>query len=64
MLVMPFLFLSSYVGMDATGDFEDIGHSSGAREILKEYLIGTLALDEEVLTPHSVDQVYNIKVIM
>ncbi|KAI8993260.1 cytochrome b5 [Pilobolus umbonatus] len=30
-------------GKDATESFEDIGHSDEAREILKEYLVGTLA---------------------
>jgi cytochrome b involved in lipid metabolism len=29
-------------GIDATEEFEEIGHSSDAREMLKEYLIGEL----------------------
>jgi cytochrome b involved in lipid metabolism len=30
-------------GDDATEAFEDVGHSSDAREMLKDYLIGELA---------------------
>ena len=33
-------------GIDSTEAFEDVGHSSDAREMLKEYLIGEL---QEVL---------------
>ena len=33
-------FLIDNSGMDATEVFEDVGHSSDAREILKKYLIG------------------------
>ena len=29
-------------GIDSTEGFEDVGHSSDAREMLKEYLIGEL----------------------
>ena len=29
-------------GIDATEAFEDVGHSSDAREMLKDYLIGEL----------------------
>ena len=29
-------------GIDATTDFEDVGHSSDARELKKRYLIGTV----------------------
>ena len=29
-------------GIDSTEAFEDVGHSSDAREMLKEYLIGEL----------------------
>ena len=34
-------------GDDATEAFEDVGHSSDAREMLKDYLIGELV---EVIT--------------
>lgn len=30
------------IGIDATDDFENIGHSSDAREKMKEFLIGKL----------------------
>uniref|UniRef100_A0AC35U316 Cytochrome b5 heme-binding domain-containing protein n=1 Tax=Rhabditophanes sp. KR3021 TaxID=114890 RepID=A0AC35U316_9BILA len=33
-------------GGDATEAFNDVGHSSDAREMAKEYLIGTIALDD------------------
>ncbi|KAG0504626.1 hypothetical protein KC19_N011300 [Ceratodon purpureus] len=29
-------------GKDATDDFEDVGHSAGARELMKKYLIGDM----------------------
>jgi cytochrome b involved in lipid metabolism len=29
-------------GKDATEPFEDVGHSTDARDLLKEYLIGSL----------------------
>jgi hypothetical protein len=31
-------------GKDATSDFEDIGHSNHARDMLAKYLIGSLAV--------------------
>lgn len=31
-----------YVGGDATENFEDVGHSSDARTLMKDYLIGEL----------------------
>eukprot|EP00834_Sanchytrium_tribonematis_P004844 NODE_260_length_11481_cov_1.187928.p8 type:complete len:128 gc:universal NODE_260_length_11481_cov_1.187928:6987-7370(+) len=34
--------LADHAGMDATGAFDDIGHSEEAHEQMKEYLIGTL----------------------
>jgi cytochrome b involved in lipid metabolism len=30
-------------GKDATENFEDVGHSSDARDLMKQYLIGELA---------------------
>merc|ERR1712021_254384 len=33
-------------GMDATEGFEDVGHSSDARELLKDYLVGELIESE------------------
>lgn len=34
--------LLSATGKDATDDFEDVGHSDGARELMKKYLIGDM----------------------
>lgn len=31
-----------YIGKDATDDFEDVGHSDDAREMLKKYFIGEI----------------------
>jgi len=33
-------------GMDATENFEDVGHSSDAREMLDEYYVGELAEED------------------
>ncbi len=35
--------LIEHAGDDATEAFEDVGHSSDAREMMKDYLIGELA---------------------
>lgn len=35
-------------GTDATTDFEDVGHSSDARDMMKKYLIGELHPDDKV----------------
>ncbi|KAL6427122.1 hypothetical protein ACFW04_009346 [Cataglyphis niger] len=34
--------IEEYAGKDATNGFDDFGHSSDAKKILKEYLIGEL----------------------
>ncbi|EFN73453.1 Cytochrome b5 [Camponotus floridanus] len=34
--------IEEYAGKDATDGFDDFGHSSDAKKILKEYLIGEL----------------------
>lgn len=31
-----------FSGKDATNDFEDVGHSDSAREMMDKYLIGTI----------------------
>lgn len=36
------------LGTDATEAFEDVGHSAGAREMLKEYCIGEVTENESV----------------
>ncbi len=33
-----------FAGKDATQDFEEIGHSKSARDMLEKYLIGTYAV--------------------
>ncbi|KAJ2110753.1 hypothetical protein IW146_005773 [Coemansia sp. RSA 922] len=35
-----------HAGIDATEAFEDIGHSDDARELLKDYFIGDLEVDD------------------
>lgn len=34
--------MEEYAGKDATNGFDNFGHSSDAKKILKEYLIGEL----------------------
>lgn len=41
-------------GTDATEAFEDVGHSEDSREIMEEYLIGTLQGAKEYVAPKSV----------
>ncbi|PYH88488.1 cytochrome b5 reductase [Aspergillus ellipticus CBS 707.79] len=41
-------------GSDATVAFEDVGHSEDSREILQEYLIGTLKGAKEFVPPQAV----------
>ena len=36
------IILLRNAGIDSTEEFEEVGHSSDARELLKEYLIGEL----------------------
>lgn len=31
-----------YIGKDATNDFEDVGHSDSAREMMEKYYIGEI----------------------
>ena len=40
-------------GKDGTDDFEDVGHSPGAREQLKKFLIGTYAGGESTVKNNS-----------
>jgi cytochrome b involved in lipid metabolism len=35
-------------GKEATADFEDVGHSTDAKESLKNYLVGTIALADQL----------------
>ncbi|PYI32073.1 cytochrome b5 reductase, partial [Aspergillus indologenus CBS 114.80] len=41
-------------GTDATADFEDVGHSEDSRDILQEYLIGTLKDAKKYVSPKAV----------
>ncbi|XP_039757305.1 cytochrome b5-like [Pararge aegeria] len=42
--------LLDVAGKEATQDFEDVGHSDDARELMKKYLIGTLPPEEHKKT--------------
>lgn len=44
-------------GKDATENFEDVGHSSDARDLMKQYLIGQVAEVGLYLLchPHDID---------
>lgn len=46
--------LAEVAGSDATEAFEDIGHSEDSREILEEFLIGTLQGAKEYVAPKKV----------
>ncbi|XP_067125046.1 cytochrome b5-like isoform X2 [Centruroides vittatus] len=37
-------------GKDATENFEDVGHSTDARELMKQYKIGVLCEEDQVKT--------------
>jgi len=39
--------LLEQAGKDATENFEDVGHSSDARDLMKQYLIGELAEEDK-----------------
>jgi cytochrome b involved in lipid metabolism len=39
--------LLEHAGKDATEDFEDLGHSSDARLMMKDYFIGELTDDDK-----------------
>lgn len=38
-------------GKDATQDFEEIGHSKSARDMLEKYLIGSFAVSSSKTRP-------------
>lgn len=42
--------LLELAGKDATENFEDVGHSSDARELMKQYKIGVLCEADQVTT--------------
>ena len=40
--MMIFVILSTLKGKDATDDFEDVGHSESAREMMEQYCVGEI----------------------
>ncbi|XP_067125047.1 cytochrome b5-like isoform X3 [Centruroides vittatus] len=42
--------LLELAGKDATENFEDVGHSTDARELMKQYKIGVLCEEDQVKT--------------
>uniref|UniRef100_A0A0K0D9Y2 Cytochrome b5 heme-binding domain-containing protein n=1 Tax=Angiostrongylus cantonensis TaxID=6313 RepID=A0A0K0D9Y2_ANGCA len=50
--------ITEFAGKDATASFEDVGHSKDAREMAKEYLIGSLSTDA-VLSSASTTSIAN-----
>ncbi|XP_027039713.1 cytochrome b5 isoform X2 [Pocillopora verrucosa] len=40
--------LLEQAGGDATENFEDVGHSSDARELMEQYLVGELAEEDRI----------------
>ncbi|XP_045493900.1 cytochrome b5-like [Colias croceus] len=40
--------LLNVVGKDASEDFEDVGHSIDAKELMKKYLIGQIVAEERI----------------
>lgn len=55
MLVDEWIFCD-YAGKDATSDYEDVGHSDTAKEMMKKYCIGeidmsTVPLKQAYVTP-------------
>ncbi|TGZ47765.1 cytochrome b5 isoform X2 [Temnothorax longispinosus] len=50
--------LEEYAGKDATSGFDDFGHSSDAKKMLKKYLIGEL---QDNLFSNNLRQVYTLK---
>jgi cytochrome b involved in lipid metabolism len=43
--------LLEQAGKDATENFEDVGHSTDARTMMKDYLVGEIIDDEKTNTP-------------
>lgn len=48
-------------GRDGSQAFEEIGHSSEAREMLKHFFIGNLKLEAEEIIPNSIPKVEDKK---
>jgi len=45
-------------GKDATESFEDVGHSSDARDLMKDYLVGELAEEDRAKTKKVKEQLW------
>jgi len=43
--------LLEQAGKDATENFEDVGHSTDARTMMKDYLVGEIIEEEKINTP-------------
>ena len=46
-------------GKDATENFEDVGHSSDAREMMKKYKVGELVVDERTNVAEKLEPIWN-----
>lgn len=51
--------LIEQAGKDATENFEDVGHSSDAREMMKKYKIGELVAEERTSVPEKSEPTWN-----
>ncbi|XP_073847206.1 cytochrome b5 [Musca autumnalis] len=51
--------LIEQAGKDATENFEDVGHSSDAREMMKQYKIGELVAEERSNVPEKSEPTWN-----
>ncbi|KAI8127242.1 hypothetical protein FF38_11553 [Lucilia cuprina] len=51
--------LMEQAGKDATENFEDVGHSSDAREMMKQYKIGELVPEERTNIPEKSEPTWN-----
>ncbi|XP_019954373.2 cytochrome b5 type B [Paralichthys olivaceus] len=51
--------LLEQAGSDATESFEDVGHSTDAREMLEQYLVGEVHMDDRKKEPAKVENEAN-----
>ncbi|XP_075169035.1 cytochrome b5 isoform X2 [Haematobia irritans] len=51
--------LIEQAGKDATENFEDVGHSSDAREMMQQYKIGELVAEERTNVPEKSEPTWN-----
>ncbi|XP_018784322.1 PREDICTED: cytochrome b5 isoform X1 [Bactrocera latifrons] len=50
-------------GRDATRDFQDVGHSQEAKQMLKKYYIGDLEVDKTCKLPVRLNKAYLILIL-